>query len=232
MKGKIKIFFSGRNIYCIVSVCLLVALIVLGSIFLGPKLVDIARDPQGFKEFLSKYDGFKSYLIFILIQFLQVLFAFIPGEFIEVAAGYVYGTVGGLILCAIGAFIASTFVFLLTRLLGHIFAEIMISNKDLKRMKFLNDEKKLEIILAILFFLPGTPKDLFTYFAGVTKIKFSTFMLISTFCRVPSVITSTMAGNALGQENYLYSVVIFGITGVIAVIGYFFYSWYSKRQKA
>lgn len=230
MQEKLRNFFNARNIYCIISICVLIMIVVLGSMFLGPKLVDIAKDPQGFKDYLSQYNGIKSYLIFILIQFLQVIFAFIPGEFIEIAAGYIYGTFGGLIICSIGAFTASLLVFYLTRLLGNKFSQIMISNKDLKRLKFLNDEKKLEIIFAILFFLPGTPKDLLTYFAGVTKMKFSVFLIISTVCRIPSIITSTMAGNALGEENYLHSIIIFIITGIIAIIGYIIYSKYSIHQ--
>lgn len=221
---------SGRKIYYILSLAIFLGLIVLGSVLLGPKILEAAKDPDKFKELLGG-SGIKSYLIFIAIQFVQIIFAFIPGEFIEVGAGYVYGSIKGLILCLIGAFLATAVIFGLTRIFGKRFTEMIIGKKDLKKLKFLHDEKKLELIFALLYFIPGTPKDLLTYFAGVTKIKFGTFMLISTFCRIPSIITSTMVGDAIGEERYLYSVIVFAITGAVGVGGYFLYHYLTKKHQ-
>lgn len=230
MRNRIKEFLSGRNIYCIISVSVLLALLIAGTLILGPRLTEAARDPERFREMLGS-GGIKSYLIFLGIQFLQTVFALIPGEFIEVAAGYIYGSVKGLILCLIGVGVATALIFGLTRLLGRKFTEIMIDSKELKRLKFLQDEKKLEIMFALLFFIPGTPKDLITYFAGVTRIKFGTFLALSLFCRIPSIVTSTIAGAALGEENYLLSVMIFAVTGVIAVLGLVLYHRLSSKSE-
>ncbi len=230
MSSRIKAFFNGRNIYCIISVAVFAALIVAGSLILGPKITEISRDPEVLRETLGS-NGIKSYFWFLGVQFLQTVFALIPGEFVEIAAGYLFGSVLGLILCLIGVAAATALIFALTRLLGRKFTEIMIDSKNLKRLKFLQDEKKLEIMFALLFFIPGTPKDLITYFAGITRIKFGTFMTISVFCRIPSIVTSTMAGSALGQENYLLSVVIFAITGFIAIFGITLYHKLSKKSE-
>lgn len=230
MKKRIIGFLNGRSIYCVVSVAVLVALVTLGSVLLGPKIVTFVEDPEKMRELLGSEDPI-SYLIFIGIQFLQIVFAFIPGEVVEVGAGYIYGTVKGTLLCLVGVAPATALVFGLTRLLGHKFTEIMIDSRDLKKLKFLNDERKLTVILFLLYFLPGTPKDLITYFAGVTKIKTAPFFIISIFCRLPSILTSTLAGSQLGKENYLISVIIFAVTGVIAVGGWIVYQQLSKRSK-
>ena len=95
----------------------------------------------------------------------------------------------------------------------------------------LQDEKKLTLMFFLLYFLPGTPKDLITYFAGITKIKFGVFMVISTLCRIPSILTSAIAGQALGEENYILSVIIFAVSAVIAVLGYLIYHRISKRKE-
>jgi uncharacterized membrane protein YdjX (TVP38/TMEM64 family) len=203
---------------------------VAGSFWLGPKITEISRDPDALKEILGS-GSFKSHLWFLGIQFLQTVFALIPGEFVEVAAGYIFGSISGLILCLIGVALATALIFTLTRLLGRKFTEIMIDSRDLKRLKFLQDEKKLEIMFALLFFIPGTPKDLITYFAGVTKIKFGTFMIISVFCRIPSIVTSTLAGAALGKENYLLSAIIFAATGLVAIFGILLYRKLSKKTE-
>ncbi len=220
-----KKLFSGRNIYLIISLFVLIALLVAGSFLLAP----LFKDPQKIRETLG--EGVGSYFIFIGIQILQVIFAFIPGEAVELAAGYVFGALWGTVLCLIGVAIATAFVFGLTRLLGRKFTEIMLDKKDLKKLKFLNDEKNLEWIFAILYFIIGTPKDVITYFAGITKIKFGVFMAISTLCRIPSILTSAFAGQALGEENYLLSIIIFAVSAVVALVGYFIYYKISKRKE-
>ncbi len=229
MSGEAKHFFSGRNIYLGVSLLIFIALMIIGTLTLGPKIVDIARDPEKFQQLLGT-SPIKSSLIFLGIQFVQVIFAFIPGEFVEIGAGYSFGWVWGTLLCLLGVAIATFVIFSLTRLLGRKFTSIMIDSRDLKKLKFLKDKKKLIWMFMLLYFIPGTPKDLITYFAGVTKIKFGTFMIISTFCRLPSVLTSTLAGDAIVEEKYIQSVIIFAITGAVAIGGYILYNHLSKKH--
>ena len=229
MKNRIIAFFSGRNIYLITSVTVLIALMILGTVTLGPRLVETAKDPEQFREFIGD-NGPKSVLIFIGIQFLQVVFAFIPGEFVELGAGYAFGGIIGTVLCLIGSALATLLIFGLTRLLGKKFTSIMIDRRDLKRLKFLNDDKKLVVLMALLYFIPGTPKDLITYFAGITKIKFGIFMIISTFCRIPSVVTSTFAGSTFGDKKYISTIIIFGVTAILGIGGYFLYNFLSRKH--
>lgn len=229
MKLKLPTFLSGRNIYLIVSVIVFAALMAVGTLALGPRLVEAAKDPDRFRELLGS-GGIKSYLIFLGVQIIQIVFAFIPGEFIEVGAGYVYGGITGTILCLIGTAVATFLIFGMTRLLGRKFTSIMIDSKDLKHLKFLQNKEKVTLMLAILYFVPGTPKDLITYFAGLTKVKFGIFMIISVFCRIPSILTSTLAGSALGERKYLQSVIIFAVTAAIGIAGYFLYRYISQRR--
>ena len=226
-----KSFFSGRNIYLIISIAVAVTLMAIGTLVFGERIVSAAKDPEKFRDFLGS-NPIDSSLIFLGIQFVQVLFAFIPGEFVEVGAGYAFGWLWGTLLCLVGVAVATLLIFSLTRLLGRKFTNIMIDSKDLKRLNFLNDKKKLTFILFLLYFIPGTPKDLITYFAGITKVKFGTFMLISTVGRIPSVLTSTLVGAAIVEGNYLQSILIFGITGLVAVGGYFLYNYLSKNKKS
>ncbi len=224
-----KRFFSGRNIYLIISIVVVAVLMSIGTFVFGERIVSAAKDPDKFRELLGS-NPIDSSLIFLGVQFVQVLFAFIPGEFVEVGAGYAFGWIWGTLLCLLGVAVATLLIFSLTRLLGRKFTNIMIDSKDLKRLNFLNDEKKLTFLLFLLYFIPGTPKDLITYFAGVTKIKFGTFMMISTIGRIPSVLTSTLAGAAIVEGDYLQSILIFGATGLVAIGGYLIYNHLSKKQ--
>ena len=80
--------------------------------------------------------------------------------------------------------------------------------------------------MIILFLIPGTPKDLLVYIAGLLPLKPLRFILISTFARLPSVISSTFAGNSLVQGNWKFSALIYLATflivgGVIFIVNKF-----------
>ena len=146
--------------------------------------------------------------MFLGLQCLQVIVAMIPGEILEVGAGYAFGAVEGTLLCMGGVAIASAMIFLLTKRLGVKLVETFISREKIDELRFINSEKKLKRLIFILFFIPGTPKDLFTYFAGLTRIKLSEFLVISLIARIPSVVSSTIGGHIIGQENYLSAIIL------------------------
>ena len=59
---------------------------------------------------------------------------------------------------------------------------------------------------------------------------FSMWLLISFFGRIPSVITSTIGGNALGSQRYIGATVVFAITFVISVAGILVYNGIVSRH--
>ena len=76
--------------------------------------------------------------------------------------------------------------------------------------------------MLILFLIPGTPKDLLVYVAGLLPIKPLRFLIISTFARIPSIVSSTLAGSSIIAGNWKIGIVlyalIFVIVGVIIFI--------------
>ncbi len=227
IKEKVK---QNHRLYLFLSSFVFLLLIVVGSCLLAPVIIRTIDNPIEFRNLVAQ-KGILGYLLFILLQILQVVFAFIPGEVVEVGAGYAFGTFWGTVLCLIGVTISSVFIFFAVRKFGHKFALVLMDTKTVKRLSFLRDSKKLNFIMFILYFLPGTPKDILTYFAGLTDIKPITFLLICTLGRIPSVLTSTLAGSSLVESNYKTSILIFAITGVAALIGYLIYYRYSKNSK-
>ena len=83
----------------------------------------------------------------------------------------------------------------------------------------------------ILFLIPGTPKDLLTYFVGLTDIRFATFMAISLVARIPSVLTSTIGGDLLGKGEIWGAVWLYGITAVVSLGGIIAYNALLKHKK-
>ena len=57
------------------------------------------------------------------------------------------------------------------------------------------------------------------YLAPLAPIKPVRYILIATFARIPSIITSTLLGDSIAEGDYLMSVIVFVITALISVIG-------------
>ena len=158
----------------------------------------------------------------------QVVVAIIPGEPLEIGAGYAFGAIEGTILTIIGITLGSIIIFSLVRTIGIRLVEVFFPIEKIRNLKFLQDTKKFKVITFLIFFLPGTPKDLLSYFMGLTDISFKSWLLIASFARIPSVITSTIGGGALGEQKYKTAIIVFIIAVILSVIGYLIYSFICK----
>ena len=166
--------------------------------------------------------GVYGVLICLGLQFVQVVVAFIPGEVVQIAIGYVYGTVAGGFITLFGALISSIFVFYLVRKLGAPFVQGMIGDKDSKRIGFLQNSKNLNSLVLILYLIPGLPKDLFNYIFPLTKIRPSAFFILSTVARAPAIFASTFVASAFKNGEYLQMAVVIVIAGGMALLGIIF----------
>ncbi|MBQ1262787.1 MAG: TVP38/TMEM64 family protein, partial [Oscillospiraceae bacterium] len=167
-------------------------------------------------------------LVFVGIVILQVVIALIPGEPFEIAAGYAFGSIEGTLLCLAAIAIGSLIIFALVRKFGVKLVELFFPLEKINSLKFLKNKQRFNTIYFIVMCLPGTPKDLLSYFAGLTDMKLSTWLLISTVARIPSVITSTIGGSALGSEQYLFAIIAFALTLALSGAGLIIYK---KIQK-
>lgn len=216
-----------------VAVCsLVIILLLIGALtwVLYRKLATIGSTPENFKAFIDTF-GVSGWLVALGIQILQVVIALIPGEPVEIGIGCAFGAVKGTVLCLLGVAIASTLVFLLTKRFGVRLLELFFSREKIDSLRFINSEKKLKRTVFLLFFIPGTPKDLLTYFVGLTRIKLSHFLIISLIARIPSVVSSVVGGNFLSNRNYAAAAILFAVTGSVSLLGMLAYDAIVKRRK-
>lgn len=102
--------------------------------------------------------------------------------------------------------------------------------KKIEKSKLFQDPKKVEIIMLILFLLPGTPKDLLVYIAGLLPIKPWKFILISTLARIPSIISSTYAGEKILAGNLKTAGLIYIAIIAVAVVLIFVFNKFDKNK--
>ena len=178
---------------------------------------------EGLRDFVTSL-GPLGILFMLAIQVVQVVFAFIPGEPVEIAAGTVYGTLGGLALCLAGITVGTLIVFLAVKRLGKDFVERVIGSDKYARLGFLHDPSKRDLMIFLLMFIPGTPKDVLTYFSPLSGISLVRFLVISTVARIPSVISSTYVGGSIAEGRYLHSALTFLIVGAVSIAGIMLYN--------
>lgn len=216
-----------------IVITLTVIFVLLSAIiflYIGKPLIQFLEEPERFREWVNSH-GIWSYFAFIGIVVLQVIVAVIPGEPFEIAAGYAFGIAEGTILCIIGMTLGSIIVFLFVRRFGVKAVEVFFSLEKINSLNFLKNTKKLTLFTYLVFLIPGTPKDLIGYFIGLTNMKLTTWILISSVARIPSIITSTIGGNALGIKNYFFAIIVFVIALAISTIGLITYNKITKEKE-
>lgn len=212
-----------KKLLTIALLAVLVAVSVVIYVRIGEPMTALVKDSERFRAWVEQH-GWKSRLIFMAMVCLQVLVAIIPGEPLELAAGYVFGAVEGTLLCLGGILAGSVIVFGLVRAFGRRLVEVFFPAEKIDSLKLMQNPKRLFIVMAILMILPGTPKDLLTYCAGLTKIPFGTWILLSSVGRIPSVVSSTLCAHALGQGNYLMAVIVFAVSALLCCVGLWVYA--------
>lgn len=210
-----------------ISFILFLAATALIALLAIPLIMSLGKG-HAIEDFVKGYGGAGIIIIFIL-QILQIIVALIPGEFVEFAAGSLFGWMGGFILCLAGVLAGEFLVFKIVRVWGEDFVLRIAGNKKLEKFKFLQSEKKLRRITFILYFLPGTPKDLLAYIMPLTKISIKDFILISSFARIFSIISSTYAGDAFAEKDYTKLLAIYAAILSVSAIGYIIYKIWEKR---
>ncbi|MEG0776877.1 MAG: TVP38/TMEM64 family protein [Raoultibacter sp.] len=188
-----------------------------------PMVADIF-EPGGVDRVIAdvRQAGPLGVLILFALQFLQIVVAFIPGEVTQVAAGVLYGPWWGALIILTGCILSSGFIFFVVNKLGAPFVKSMVSEKHLTKFRDFEKTGKLNIIVFILFLIPGLPKDTFTYLVPLTDMRLKTFLLLTTIGRIPGVLMSTYAASGFVQGRIWESVALFAIGTVLAILGIVF----------
>ena len=211
------------------AIILFILLFAALAWFVGRPMIRFARQPEQFRSWVDGH-GALGCAAYAAMVFLQVVVAIIPGEPLEIAGGYAFGAWWGTALCLIGAVLGSAAVFALVRRWGRPLAEVVFPKEKLDKLQFLHSSPKRTALLWLIFTAPGTPKDLLCYFAGLTDMKWRTWLLIATVGRLPSIVTSTVGGGALGDRNYMAAAIAFGVALAAAGVGYLVYRAVCRRN--
>lgn len=207
-----------KRIAVIVGLLALTAGLAAFCILYGPELLAFVADAPRFRAWVDEA-GPLSRVVFVLANMAQIVFAFLPGEPLELGAGYAFGFWEGTLWCLVASALGTAAVMLLVRTFGMRIVGLFFSPEKITSMKWLQDSRRFELLLFLCFLIPGTPKDLLTYVAGLGTSSVGRIVALTTVGRIPSVITSTLAAGAFGDGNYLGAAAIAVLTLALAGIG-------------
>lgn len=166
--------------------------------------------------FLEKYET-ESIFVYIGLQIIQIVISILPGQMFQMAAGYIYGFWPALLFAMTGAVVGTAISFMLAKALGRDFLHIFFGEEKMSYYIERLNSKKMYTIVFFLYLIPGIPKDMVSYAAGVSEIKFKPFIIISAFGRLPGMIGCLLMGYMMMEENYAGAIVI----GLLAVAAFF-----------
>ncbi len=199
---------------------LIVGILVLVYAF-RQEIWNIFSTPENVREWVSGW-GITAPLIFIGAQILQVLVFIIPGETVQVAGGYLFGFLGGLGLTTLGIAIGSAVNFHLARALGTPFVTRFFNKDQVHKIERIAASPRAQIGFFLLFVIPGIPKDILCYVAGLSPMRFFFFLGVSMVGRLAGIIGSTLMGSAAAGQKWTIAIVILAVSVVLFAVGFIY----------
>jgi uncharacterized membrane protein YdjX (TVP38/TMEM64 family) len=196
-------------------------IIIVISIIYTPVIIKLISNTEKFKDYILSF-GSTGIFIYMCFQILHVIIIIIPGELIQIAGGYIYGVVPGTMYALLGMTLGIIIVFFTTRILGYSVIEFFVQKEKIDKFNFLINSPKSEIIMFILFLIPGFPKDALVYIAGLTPIKPLRFFFLCSVARFPGIVGSAYIGAKLGSKNYVPVIIVSIVAIVLFIFGVIF----------
>ncbi|MBR3786315.1 MAG: VTT domain-containing protein [Firmicutes bacterium] len=179
---------------------------------------DIIDKFENFEDviaFLEHYH-WQSILVYIAIQTVQVIISVIPGQAFQFAAGYLYTFLPGLLFSLIGAALGTFVSFFLAKVLGKDAIHLFLGEaKTAYYVERLNSRRAYAIVF-LIYLIPGIPKDIVSYAAGISEMEFHPFFIFSMMGRLPGMAGSLLIGALYMREHYVWM----GIVAAVAIIAF------------
>ncbi len=219
-----------KRVFSIVKLLVLLAIVIaipVNIMLYHHDIIDHFRNIDDVIAMLEHYQ-WQSILVYIGIQMLQIIISVIPGQAFQFAAGYLYTFFPGLLFSLVGAALGTCVSFYLAKILGKDAVHLFLGeDKTSYYLQRLNSRRAYTIVF-LIYLIPGIPKDIVSYVAGISEMKFKPFLAFSLIGRIPGMAGSLLIGALYMREHYI----MMGVIAAIAVIAFFLCLIYRKKLQA
>ncbi|MFQ6059434.1 MAG: TVP38/TMEM64 family protein [Anaerolineae bacterium] len=191
-------------------------LLIAGLALLWRPLLALLSDPARLRAWIATF-GPLAPLAFMALQMGQILIAPLPGSFINLLGGYLFGPWWGTAYGLLGTMGGATLAASLVRLYGRPLLERIVPEEQLHRWERFAHVDSLLLWLVIL--IPPTG-DIPYFVAGLTPLPIPKLLLAALVSRGPSILLASLVGAGAArlppQARWLIPVLVL----VVAVAGY------------
>ncbi len=169
------------------------------------------------REYIDSFGNY-AVILFIVLQFAQVVFLPLP-SFITVGAGVLlFGPLKGAIFSVIGIILGSIVAFYIGKVFGFKVAKWLVGedslNKGLKAIK-----GKDKVVLTFMFLFPFFPDDVLCFVAGITTISSKYFIIMITLVRLITVfISSYSMNNSIIPYDTWWGILLWALFFILTVV--------------
>ncbi len=192
---------------------------------------------EGLRDTISKVGDWK-YLLFFLIQFLQVTILPLPSSITIGAGVLLFGPLYCSLISYVAIVLGSISAFLIGRYLGYKVSAWIVGKEELE--KWLKKvEKKSTLLISIMYLFPFFPDDTLCIIAGITSMSFSYFLIMTIIIRAITVFFNAYSmGNALIPYTTWWGILIWIIIFIAILIAIYLImkksdqiiAWWEKRR--
>lgn len=227
--GICQIFQQSKLIYkLLVIIIVFLSLALIGFYFFkSSELFKKIKTVEDLRVFINGFYKNAS-LIYIIIQFLQVVVLPLPSIIVTGAGVLLFGPFKCAILSCIGIICGSVVSFFFGRIFGYKFVRWFLGKDNVE--KWLSRiEGKDKILLSFMFLFPFFPDDMLCMLSGVTGIKVKDFMIIVFFTRIISITVSCYSlNNDIIPLNTWWGILLVVLFFVLAT---FVFCFILKKEK-
>jgi len=187
---------------------------IAAALYISSNLRFLFTDPEHIKETVASY-GRLGPLVLVFFHITQTIIFFIPGPFISIAGGYLFGVFWGTVYNIVGSIIGSMALFYLARKVGQSAFMRWLDDREYKHVEAVIQERG---IWAVFFarLIPVFPNDALTIAAGVSPLKTREFFLASSIGYIPTLYVENLLGDQLTQGITMKVLLIAGFLMLLA----------------
>ena len=181
-------------------------------------------DPEAVTASIRGY-GLWGPAVLSMLFILQTFLAFIPGQALMVASGYIYGFSGGILITWISLVLGGQMAFWLARRYGRPFAEKWISSEILNRWDKSAAGQGVPFYIVTLV-MPFFPNDAMCYVAGLGNMTHRRFLVANTLGRGIASLLTVVVGAFSEKIPGLIWIAVIGFV-ILGIFG-----WVAARRYA
>jgi uncharacterized membrane protein YdjX (TVP38/TMEM64 family) len=212
---------QSKRIAILIAVPLLVVAATAAVVVFRQQLWRVFSSAERIQETVESW-GARGPLGFVVLQFVQVVVFIIPGEVVQIAGGFLFGVLKGSLLSIAGIVLGSSFNFAAARFLGLPFVRVVFGEEKIRKFDGIAHSARAQIAFFLLFLIPGIPKDVLCYVAGLSPLRFVAFLLISSLGRLPALVGSAVMGHAAASQRWPLTIALLAVSVVLFVLGLVF----------